>query len=269
MLPVLFRVGPLEVHSYGVMIATATLLAGYVLRIELERRTGRGDSAVAITVAALVGGFVGARLYFLGEHLGHVSVFGSVSGAGFTWYGGVIGGAGAVLFIARRRLVPALDLLGAAAPALALGYGVGRIACQLAGDGTYGTRTDLPWAMTYPHGVVPTNQLVHPTPVYETLASLVIFALLWRLRRRIAALRLFGLYLVLAGIERFLVEFVRRNEHVLGGLSQPQLFAAGLAVLGAFMLVTAPSGAVPARVASRSTIGWSLTRPLPEDRRNR
>jgi phosphatidylglycerol:prolipoprotein diacylglycerol transferase len=269
MLPVLFRLGPLEVHSYGVMIAIASLLAGYVLRIELERRTGRGDAAVAITVAALVGGFVGARLYFLGEHLGHVSVFGPVSGAGFTWYGGVIGGAGAVLLVARRRLVPALDLLGAAAPALALGYGVGRIACQLAGDGTYGTPTDLPWAMSYPHGVVPTNQLVHPTPVYETLASLVIFALLWRLRRRISALRLFGLYLVLAGVERFLVEFIRRNEHVLGGLSQPQLFAAALACVGAFLLVTAPGGTLPDLVPSRAVLGPSLTRPLRKDRRNR
>jgi phosphatidylglycerol:prolipoprotein diacylglycerol transferase len=243
MLPVLFHLGPLEVHSYGVMIAIATLLAGYVLRLELERRSGRGEAASALTIAGLVGGFLGARLYYLAEHLGHASVLDSVAGAGFTWYGGVIGGAGAVLIVAWRRRLPILDLLGAAAPALALGYGVGRIACQLAGDGTYGTASNLPWAMSYPHGEVPTTELVHPTPVYETLASLLIFAFLWRLRRRLPPLRLFGLYLMLAGIERFLVEFIRRNDHVVAGLSQPQLFAAGLTILGTFLFVGQRMGA--------------------------
>jgi phosphatidylglycerol:prolipoprotein diacylglycerol transferase len=233
------------------MIAIATLLAGYVLRIELERRTGRGETATALTIAALLGGFVGARLYYLAEHLGHASVFSSVPGAGFTWYGGVIGGGGAVLLIARRRRLPMLQLVGAAAPALALGYGVGRIACQLAGDGTYGTPSHLPWAMSYPNGEVPTNELVHPTPVYETLASLAIFAVLWRLRRRMPAQRLFGLYLVLAGLERFLVEFIRRDEDVIAGLSQPQLFATALAVVGVLLLL-----------AGRREPARNLERPL-------
>lgn len=235
--PILFRFGSLEVHSYGVMVAIAAVLAGYVLRLKLQRRAGRGDTAFALTLAGMIGGFVGARVYFLLEHLGHTSLYGSPSGAGFTWYGGVLGGAAAVLIVARRRGVALPVLLGSFAPALALGYGVGRMACQLAGDGTYGIASSLPWALSYPHGEIPTTQRVHPTPVYETLASLLTFAILWRLRTRVAPVRLFGLYLVLAGIERFLVEFIRRNQHVLVGLSQPQLFAAATGLIGVALLL--------------------------------
>lgn len=239
MRPVLFHIGSFAVHSYGVMIVIAALMAGRVLRAELQRRSARGDAAFALMLVGVGGGFVGARVYFLVEHAGNVGLFSSFSGAGFTWYGGVLGGAAAVLAVGWRLRVPLHALLGASAPALALGYGVGRIACQLAGDGTYGIASNLPWAMTYPHGEVPTTVRVHPTPVYETLASLLIFAALWRLRERTSAARLFALYLVLAGSERFLVEFVRRNEHVLLGLSQPQLFAAAFALGGAAVLVRA------------------------------
>jgi len=123
-----------------------------------------------------------------------------------------------------------------AAPALALGYAVGRIACQFAGDGTYGQPSDLPWAMAYPNGEVPTTVRVHPTPVYETLAGLVFFAVLWRFRDRLSPPRLFGLYLLLAGSGRFLVEFIRRNDEVVLGLTQPQLFAAAFLAAGVALL---------------------------------
>jgi phosphatidylglycerol---prolipoprotein diacylglyceryl transferase len=189
---------------------------------------------------------VGARLYWFFEHLGEASLTDSFSGAGFTWYGGLLGGAAAVVLTARRRHLPLDVLLGAAAPALALGYAVGRIACQLAGDGTYWVASDLPWAMSYPHGEVPTTERVHPTPVYETLASLVIFAVLWRMRERLAPLRLFAVYLVLAGAERLLVEFIRRNDEVLLGLTQPQLFALGMLATGVTLL------ALPRRSAGRA-----------------
>jgi prolipoprotein diacylglyceryltransferase len=147
--------------------------------------------------------------------------------------------------------VPVDALLGASAPALALGYGVGRIACQLAGDGTYGVASDLSWAMSYPDGEAPTTERVHPTPVYETLASLLIFALLWRWRRRIPPVRLFAAYLVLAGIERFLIEFIRRNHAVLAGMTQPQLFATAMVMLGAVLVVSPIS-------ARRKSAGTSL-----------
>lgn len=246
MRPVLFDIGPLEVHSWGVLAAIAFGVAWLVLKRELDRLSEQGDAAASIVAAAAVGGIVGARVYWFFEHLGDASLTDSFSGAGFTWYGGVIGGAAAVLLVAHRQRVPLDVLLAAAAPALALGYGVGRIACQLAGDGTYGVPSDLPWAMSYPHGEVPTTQHVHPTPVYETLASLVIFAVLWRLRTRMAPVRLFALYLVLAGVERFLIEFIRLNKEVALGLTQPQLFAVAMILGGVIVL------ALPAAVIGRS-----------------
>jgi phosphatidylglycerol:prolipoprotein diacylglycerol transferase len=233
------------VHSWGVMVTIAFAAAWYILRRELDRLSGRGEAAFPLVLAAAIGGIVGSRVYWFIEHLGDASLTDSFSGAGFTWYGGLVGGAFAVVLVARRRGLPLDVLLGAAAPALALGYALGRVACQLAGDGTYGVASDLPWAMSYPDGEVPTTQRVHPTPVYETLAGLVIFAVLWRLRERVAPLRLFALYLVLAGAERLLVEFVRRNEEAVLGLTQPQLFAVAMLALGAGALM------LPARSSGR------------------
>jgi phosphatidylglycerol---prolipoprotein diacylglyceryl transferase len=236
MRPVLVDLGPIEVNSWGLMVAIALLLAGVALRSELERLAGRGDVAYSLILAAGLGGLIGARLYWLGEHAGDASLLDSFSGAGFTWYGGLLGGVAAVFAVARIRGVPMRALLDASGPALALGYGVGRIACQLAGDGTYGVASDLPWAMSYPHGEVPTTDRVHPTPVYETLASLLIFWFLWRIRKRSAPLQIFGLYLVLAGAERFLVEFIRRNDAVLLGLTQPQVWAVAMMAGGVIVL---------------------------------
>jgi len=116
---------------------------------------------------------------------------------------------------------------------LAIGYAIGRIGCQLSGDGDYGIHSSLPWAMSYPDGTVPTTDTVHPTPVYETLAMGVVAAVLWRLRDRFAPGVLFGLYLMFAGIERFLVEFIRRNDDVVAGLTQPQLISLAMLGLGA------------------------------------
>jgi phosphatidylglycerol:prolipoprotein diacylglycerol transferase len=252
MRPVLFELGPFQLHSWGVVVALAFAASWFVLRRELDRLCGQGEAAFSLVLAAAVGGVVGARVYWFAEHLGDASLTDSFSGAGFTWFGGLLGGAAAVLLVARRRGVALDSLLGAAAPALALGYALGRVACQLAGDGTYGVASDLPWAMSYPNGEVPTSERVHPTPVYETLAGLIIFAVLWRLRQRVAPLRLFGVYLALAGAERLLVEFIRRNEEVLLGLTQPQLFALAMLVVGVAVLLQparSSRGSPPARLS--------------------
>lgn len=250
MLPVLFELGPLEVKSYGVFIAIAFVAAWLVLRHEIRRRGGRPEVAASLVLAAALGGLVGARVYWFAEHVGEATLRDVLSPSGFTWYGGVLGGAVAALFMAKRLGVRVPDLLAASAPALALGYGVGRVACQLAGDGTYGERSDLPWAMAYPGGEVPTTDRVHPTPVYESLGALALFALLWRLRERLEPHRLFGVYLLGAGASRFLVELVRRNDEVVAGLTQPQMFALAFAAIGAGLLAArgavAPSPAAPA-----------------------
>jgi phosphatidylglycerol:prolipoprotein diacylglycerol transferase len=166
------------------------------------------------------------------------------SGSGLVWYGGAIGGAMCVLLWAWRRVFLGLALLDVAAVPLAAGYAIGRIGCQLAGDGDYGIPWHGPWAMAYPHGTVPTTQEVHPTPVYETLTMGLVAILLWRLRHRWRPGTLFALYLVLAGTERFLVEFVRRNDEVLLGLTQPQLLSlAMIAGGGIFLAVRRPVAA--------------------------
>jgi phosphatidylglycerol:prolipoprotein diacylglycerol transferase len=128
-------------------------------------------------------------------------------------------------------------LLDAAAVPLAIGYAVGRIGCQLSGDGDYGVASDLPWAMAYPEGTVATTEEVHPTPVYETLAMGTVAIVLWRLRDRLAPGGLFALYLVLAGIERLLIELIRRNDSVVAGLTLAQLVSIAMIAAGSAWLV--------------------------------
>jgi phosphatidylglycerol:prolipoprotein diacylglycerol transferase len=160
------------------------------------------------------------------------------SGSGLVWYGGVIGGALAVLAWAKWRGMLNLALLDLASVPLAMGYAIGRIGCQVSGDGDYGQPSHLPWAMSYPHGTVPTppGVRVQPTPIYETLAMGLIAWWLWRMRERFRPGALFAFYLVLSGTERLLVEFIRRNHRVFAGLTAPQLESIGLMILGALWL---------------------------------
>ena len=250
MRPVLIELGPLQVNSWGVMAALAFLTAAVLAGAELQRRGHSRSDAGPLTIAGAIGGLIGAKLYFLVEHPDRIADAGALlSGDGFTWYGGVLGGSAAVLVVARRRGLTAAVTAASLVPALALGYAIGRIGCQLAGDGTYGVPSDLPWAMSYPDGIVPTTQRVHPTPVYETLAGLLIFAVLWRLRTHLSAWRLVGVYLLLSGAERFAVELVRRNDEVFASLTQPQLWALAGALAGLALLVTARRGNAAPRVA--------------------
>jgi phosphatidylglycerol:prolipoprotein diacylglycerol transferase len=136
-------------------------------------------------------------------------------------------------------------VLDLCAPALALGYAGGRVGCQVAGDGDYGRPWDGPWAMAYPHGAVPTDVKVHPTPIYESLAMGLAALVLWRLRDRLAPGRLFALYLVFAGVERFLVEFIRRNTDVALGLTLAQLVSVAMFVAGAVWFARSPRAAQP------------------------
>jgi phosphatidylglycerol:prolipoprotein diacylglycerol transferase len=155
------------------------------------------------------------------------------------WLGGLVGGALGVVIWAWRRGFLGLALLDICAAPLALGYAIGRIGCQVSGDGDYGIKSDLPWAMAYPKGTVPTTTKVHPTPVYETLAMGALALLLWNLRDRFRPGILFALYLVLSGAERLLVEFIRRNDKLALGLTLPQLISVGMIAAGAAWLLRA------------------------------
>jgi phosphatidylglycerol---prolipoprotein diacylglyceryl transferase len=229
------HLGPLTIQTFGICFAFGFLVAAGILTRRFRELGKPPDWAWEMTFATLVGGLVGSRLDYMIENWDKVSedFFGNLfSGTGLVWYGGVIGGAiGAVLWAWRRGWL-GWQLADLAAVPLALGYAIGRIGCQVSGDGDYGVASDLPWAMAYPKGTVATTTEVHPTPIYETLAMGLVALALWRLRDRLTGGRLFALYLVLAGVERFLVEFVRRNDDVAVGLTLAQLFSVAMVAGG-------------------------------------
>jgi phosphatidylglycerol:prolipoprotein diacylglycerol transferase len=235
------QLGPLTLQSFGICFAGAVAASGLVVGRRLRELGKPADWGWEVAFAALVGGLLGARLDYLLQNWDKVSgdpVGNLFSGSGLVWYGGALGGAAGVLLWAARRHWVTLQLLDTAAPALALGYAVGRVGCQVSGDGDYGVSSGLPWAMPYPHGTVRTTHDVHPTPIYESLAMGLVALLLWRLRDRFRPGVLFGLYLVLSGGERLLVEFIRRNDDVVAGLTLPQLISLGLMAGGAALLFT-------------------------------
>ena len=229
----------LPVKTFGLAFGLSFVLCGLLLARRLRELDKPVDYAYEIIFAGLVGGIVGARLWYVAEHtdkLGEDFVGTLFGGSGLTWYGGLLGGAAGVLLWAWRKGMLNVALLDLCAPALALGYAGGRVGCQISGDGDYGEAWDGPWAMAYPDGVVATTEEVHPTPIYETLAMGTAAIVLWHLRDRFAPGRLFAIYLMLAGLERFLVEFLRRNEAVLAGLTTAQLVSLAMLAAGAAWL---------------------------------
>lgn len=262
MYPVLFHLGPFPVYSFGLMMATGFIVASYVLTKELERRGFEKDLGSHITLLALVFGIAGSKLLYLIENWDEFMRQPSIafSPGGLTFYGGFILATLAIFWYARSKKIPFLQICDAAAPPLLIAYGIARVGCHLSGDGDYGLPTDLPWASvysagTYPpsaafrmfpeivqkygvNGVVPDDILVHPTPLYEFAICLVFFFALVRLRKQgWPTGKLFMLYLILSGAERFFVEFLRLNPRMLFGLSEAQLIAAVLVGVGVVGMV--------------------------------
>jgi phosphatidylglycerol---prolipoprotein diacylglyceryl transferase len=145
----------------------------------------------------------------------------------------------------RQATVGGLGMLDLAAPAVSVGYGVGRIGCLVSGDGDYGIPTNLPWGMSFPHGLVPTTQRVHPTPIYELIVALLIAAYLWRRGAKSAGGltpplgQITGEYLVLSGVARFLVEFIRINPRIYWGMTNAQVASLGSIAAGILLMVWA------------------------------
>ncbi|MGH2832573.1 MAG: prolipoprotein diacylglyceryl transferase [Solirubrobacteraceae bacterium] len=236
-----FELLGISIKTFGVTFALGFLACGLVLARRLRELEKPVDWAYELVFVALVGGLVGARGYFVIQNYGEVKhdLLGHIfSGSGLVWYGGAIGGAIGVIAWMHRRKMFNLQTFDMCATALALGYGIGRIGCQVSGDGDYGIRSKLPWAMGYPHGTTPTppGVTVQPTPIYETVAMCLVAYLLWRLRDRVRPGVIFALYCLLSGTERLLVEFIRRNKEVWLGLTSPQLESIVLMVIGAVWL---------------------------------
>jgi phosphatidylglycerol:prolipoprotein diacylglycerol transferase len=272
--PFQLQLGPFAVTGYGLMMMVAFLMAGWAIQLELRRRGLDEEYAADIVIAAVIGGLIGAKLWYVVVNREWDALF---RRGGFVWYGGFLGGVVAVLANGWRLRVPMRYTMELTAPALAVGYALGRVGCFLVND-DYGIATSLPWGMKFPHGLPPTTVAnlsrlhvtfppgtdpalvvaVHPTQIYETIAMLLVFALLWRLRgHRHATGWLFGIYLMLAGVERFLVEFVRaKDDRVFGPLSIAQVTS--LVVILAGVLITiklSAPGPVETSIPARLTRG--------------
>ena len=234
--------GHVGIHSYGLMLATAFITSVFVIQHELKRRDFVPDVASTIVVAAAIGGVVGAKIYaaLLDGQITFQELF---STSGLVWYGGFIGGCLSVLIVVLRSPNPTLATIDVIGPTLLLGYGIGRIGCFLAGDGDYGPPSDLPWAMAFPNGTVPTDVPVHPTPVYETLISFTFFGILWAQRRKLENIPgvLFGASLILLGVERFFAEFWRITPRVWGWMTGAQFFSIVAFVVGIVLIFWARS----------------------------
>ena len=237
------RIGPLTLPTYGLLVATGLLCAFFVLRADLRRRQLGADPNTIIGLAGLAG-LLGAKHYHLLETPREFFAQPSLlfSQTGFAWFGGLLGGFVTLVLLARHYRIPVLEMLDAASPAAALGYGIGRIGCLISGDGDYGIPSSLPWAMSFPNGIVPTTERVHPTPIYELLNAVFVFYFLWRLGAKAArgsrpAGKVFAGFLVLTGVARFLVEFIRLNPRSVFGLTNAQAMSLVSILAGSALLL--------------------------------
>jgi phosphatidylglycerol:prolipoprotein diacylglycerol transferase len=259
MLPYI-QIGPLRLWTYGLMLAWGLWQGYYFFRQEVRRRKLAIDDG-ALMLAIAIAGVAGAKLYhvivtmLLTEHqpLTWRNVF---DFGGLAWNGGLIAGFAVLAWYAYSKRISIWLLLDAASPAAALGYGFGRLGCFFAGDGDYGKPTNFPWGMSFPNGLVPTTQRVHPTPLYEIFGAVFLFWLLRRMARdphlpkegRYGAPNglvmhakpgtVFGVYLLVSGAFRFAVEFIRINPPLLFGLTEAQLISVGAMISGVFVLAS-------------------------------
>lgn len=251
--PFVLHLGPLTVTGYGLMMMAAFLAAGYAIQLELRRRGLDEEFAASIVWWAVIGGLVGAKIWY-------VALTGQMDAlfrrGGFVWYGGLIGGAGGVILAGWLRKVPWRFTADLVAGPLALGYALGRVGCFLVND-DYGIPTSLPWGMKFPLGLPPTTVselehlhvhfpagvnpttlvAVHPTEIYETILMLLVFWWLWNRRRHTHGTGwLFGCYLMFSGAERFLIEFVRaKDDRILGPFTLAQATALILIATGFYL----------------------------------
>ena len=244
--PTSWDVGPLQLTGFGLAVLLAFVISQIIAQRELARRGHDPEPIGDIVFAAVIGGLLGGKLYYaiLMHDLGAV-----FSRAGFVFWGGLLGGIAATYLVIRRKHLSFPRISDVAAPALAAGYAIGRTGCWAVGD-DYGRPWNGPWAVSFPNGAPPStvanmtqlfhippplgstpNQVlsVHPTQLYEVVLGFVMFLILWRFRdHKHAEGWLFGLYCVLAGVERFLIEFVRAKDDRFFG---PFTTAQGIAVL--------------------------------------
>ncbi len=230
MYPTLIRLGPIGIHTFGLMMACGFMAALLVLQREYRRKGIDPDLGSSVIFMAIVGGIGGAKLYYVGLTGWDPRTI--LSGAGLAWYGGLIGGVAAIMIklmfdkrVLRldesgnpigRRLGEAIDPVG---PAALIGQTCGRVGCFLSGDGDFGPPSDRAWALAFPNGTIPTVVdgeviAVHPTMLYDVVMLAVAFAAVWMVRKRWTSRpgALFGLSLIALASVRFVSEFWRLTK---------------------------------------------------------
>ena len=263
------HIGRITLASFGLMVGAAMLVSYFIVAKDFARRSINAPADLLVAVPCIAG-LIGAKLYHVLEDPRFLlaNPHELISQYGFAWFGGFLGGLAAFLWLAHHYRIPFLEVFDAVSPAAALGYGIGRIGCLLSGDGDYGIPTSLPWGMSFPNGTVPTTQRVHPTPIYELIVAIFIFWWLWQLggrqvRARLAAAELahargvknkiettpaqigafnrrgvvFAQYLILTGLARFLVEFIRINPRSFFGMTNAQTAALASIIAGVALIV--------------------------------
>ena len=268
--PFIIHLGKFTITGYGIMLMAAFLVAGWVFAHELKR-VGRDPSiAWDCVVFAVVGGLLGGKIYYTVLTQDMSALF---SRGGLVWYGGLIGGVLAVMGYLWWKKMPIREMGDLVAPALAIGYAVGRIGCFLVGD-DYGLPSTVPWAVAFPQGSPPTTArvletefgvtlppgtppdqvlTVHPTQLYEVFITLAVFLLLWRMRRhRFGHGWLLGVYLVLMGMERLFVEIFRaKDDRFLGPFTLAQGFSTAMIAIGVALVLKTRSSSKAAPAAEQ------------------
>ena len=217
MYPDLIKIGNFSISSFGVMVAFSFLVAYWLCLKEFRRKNLSEDLLGNLFLAAMIGGIAGAKLLYIFENVPIKEILQNpvqhiFSRGGLTFYGGLFGALLLTWLVAKRGKLDFWVLGDSVAPAMAIGYSIGRIGCFLVGD-DYGIRSDLPWAVAFPNGLPPTIETVHPTQIYETLIMLIVFLYLWKIRKNSNKTGyIFSLYLILAGSERFIIEFLRNTS---------------------------------------------------------
>jgi len=224
MFPYLYQSNSIQIGSYGLMLAIAYLVGRWLYLVQLEKQSPKLRNTEALIIMLLVFGVVGAKLMFIMKNPSQSHLL--FNGMGFSSQGAILGAMLATWLFAKVNGVGLYVLLDAAAPAAILAYALARVGCFLSGDDCYGIATDLPWAMSFPHGIAPTTTMVHPVPLYEIIYSVLIFTLLIKNQhKKLIPYQQFFTLLGLWGISRFLVEFVSSNPKVIGFMSGSQFGA--------------------------------------------
>ncbi len=253
MYPILVKFGSFQITTFGLMMFLAFVVGGWVLTKQFRHYGLSDELASTVVMAAALGGIIGAKIYYAILYRSWSELF---SRAGLVWYGGLIGGAIAVSWVIIHNKVPLAIGADATAPALAIGYALGRIGCFLVGD-DYGRPTKSWVGIAFPKGSPPTTAYslrefgvkvdpsipddtvlkVYPTQIFESVSAFVMFGILmWYVRRPHRRGNAFALFLIMAGIERFLIEIVRaKDDRFLGPFTVAQLFSVLSVIIGAIV----------------------------------